>query len=102
MLSAESLKKVDAAVAKYPNDQKQSALMAALALAQDEEGHLSPEMMGFVAGYLGMAQGKRVRNGRVPPIPDSDQTTGHDTAGQEEFWKQELAEVLRTAPRQER
>ena len=55
MLSAESLKKIDAAVAKYPAGQKQSAVMAALALAQEEKGHLSTEVMDFVAGYLGMA-----------------------------------------------
>ncbi len=55
MLSALSLKKIDTAVAKYPADQKQSAVMAALALAQEEKGHLSPEVMDFVAGYLGMA-----------------------------------------------
>ena len=55
MLSAESLKKIDAAVAKYPADQKQSAVMAALALAQREKGHLSTEVMDYVAGYLGMA-----------------------------------------------
>ena len=55
MFTAESLKKIDTAVAKYPADQKQSAVMAALALAQEEKGHLSPEVMDFVAGYLGMA-----------------------------------------------
>jgi len=54
MLSAESLKKIDTAVAKYPADQRQSAVMAALAFAQEEKGHLSTEVMDFVAGYLGM------------------------------------------------
>ena len=53
-LSAESLKKIDLAIAKYPPDQKQSAVMAALTVAQDEKGHLSTETMDFVAGYLGM------------------------------------------------
>ncbi|HKW36674.1 MAG TPA: NADH-quinone oxidoreductase subunit NuoE [Burkholderiales bacterium] len=53
-LSNESLKKIDEAVAKYPADQKQSAVMAALTIAQDEKGHLSTETMDFVAGYLGM------------------------------------------------
>ena len=55
MLSAHSLKTIDAAVAKYPAGQKQSAVMAALAVAQEEIGHLSNEVMDFVAGYLGMA-----------------------------------------------
>jgi NADH-quinone oxidoreductase subunit E len=54
MLSPESLKTIDEAVAKYPPDQKKSAVMAALTVAQDEKGHLSTEVMDFVAGYLGM------------------------------------------------
>jgi NADH-quinone oxidoreductase subunit E len=54
LLSAESLKKIDLAIAKYPPDQKQSAVMAALTVAQDEKGHLSTETMDFVAAYLGM------------------------------------------------
>lgn len=54
MFSAEALKEMDRAVAKYPPDQKRSAVMASLALAQDELGWLSPEAMAFVADYLGM------------------------------------------------
>ena len=54
MLSSQSLKTIDQAVAKYPPDQKQSAVMAALAVAQDEKGWLSPEVMDFVAEYLDM------------------------------------------------
>ena len=54
MLSPDALKKIDHAVAKYPPDQKQSAVMAALTVAQDEKGHLSTQVMDFVAGYLGM------------------------------------------------
>ena len=54
MLSAESLKKIDKEIAKYPADQKQSAVMSALAIAQDEKGWLSSETMDFVANYLGM------------------------------------------------
>ena len=54
ILSPDSLRKIDLAVAKYPSDQKQSAVMAALTVAQDEKGHLSTEVMDFVAGYLGM------------------------------------------------
>ena len=55
MLSAESLKKIDREIAKYPAGQKQSAVMMALIIAQDETGWLSGETMEFVAGYLGMA-----------------------------------------------
>lgn len=54
MLSAESLKKIDREIAKYPADQKQSAVMSALAIAQEEKGWLSDETMNFVAEYLGM------------------------------------------------
>ena len=55
MLAPESLTKIDREVAKYPADQKQSAVMMALIIAQDEKGWLSSETMDFVAGYLGMA-----------------------------------------------
>ena len=54
MLTADSLAKIDRAVAKYPSDQRRSAVMAALTVAQDEAGHLSAQVMDFVAGYLGM------------------------------------------------
>jgi NADH-quinone oxidoreductase subunit E len=54
MLSPEALAKIDKAIAKYPPDQKQSAVMAALAVAQDEKGWLSTETMDFVAQYLEM------------------------------------------------
>jgi NADH-quinone oxidoreductase subunit E len=54
MISAEGLKEVDRAVAKYPADQQSSAVMAALAIAQAEHGWLSPELMEFVADYLNM------------------------------------------------
>ncbi len=55
MLTADALKKIDREIAKYPADQKQSAVMAALAIAQDEKGWLSTETMDAVASYLGMA-----------------------------------------------
>jgi NADH-quinone oxidoreductase subunit E len=55
MLSADALRKIDREVAKYPADQKQSAVMAALIVAQDEKGWLATETMDFVASYLGMA-----------------------------------------------
>ncbi|TFW10007.1 NADH-quinone oxidoreductase subunit NuoE [Oxalobacteraceae bacterium OM1] len=55
LLSQEAYKKIDRELAKFPADQKQSACMAALAIAQDEKGWLSPEVMKDVADYLGMA-----------------------------------------------
>jgi len=54
MLSAESIKKIDREITKYPVDQRQSAVMSALAIAQDEKGWLATETMDFVAHYLGM------------------------------------------------
>jgi NADH-quinone oxidoreductase subunit E len=54
MLSAESIKRIDHELTKYPADQKQSAVMSALAIAQDEKGWLATETMDFIAHYLGM------------------------------------------------
>ena len=54
MLSPDALKKIDREIAKYPPDQKQSAVMSALAIAQDEQGWLATDTMDFVAQYLGM------------------------------------------------
>src|SRR5258708_23508381 len=55
MLSAESLKKIDREIAKYPPEHKQSAVMSALIVAQDENGWLSTETMDAAAQYLAMA-----------------------------------------------
>lgn len=41
-------------VAKYPADQKQSAVIACLTIAQQEQGWVSPAMEKAVAEYLGM------------------------------------------------
>jgi NADH-quinone oxidoreductase subunit E len=54
MLTTDSLRKIDREVAKYPPEYKQSAVMSALIIAQDEKGWLSSELMDFVANYLGM------------------------------------------------
>jgi NADH-quinone oxidoreductase subunit E len=42
-------------LAKYPADQKQSAVMACLAIVQQEQGYVSAESEQVVADYLGMA-----------------------------------------------
>jgi NADH-quinone oxidoreductase subunit E len=55
MLSTDSLQKIDREIAKYPPERRQSAVMAALIVAQDEKGWLSAQVMEFVAQYLGMA-----------------------------------------------
>ena len=54
-LSVKSLELIDKEVQKYPADQKQSAVMGALIIAQDEKGWLATETMDEVAAYLGMA-----------------------------------------------
>ncbi len=55
LLSELAYKKIDREVSKFPVDQKQSAVMGALAIAQDEAGWLSPALMQEIADYLGMA-----------------------------------------------
>jgi len=54
MLTTDAIKKIDREVAKYPPDQKRSAVMSALIIAQDEKGWLSSELMDYVAKYLDM------------------------------------------------
>ena len=54
LLSPASLKRIEREVAKYPPEQKQSAVMSALAIAQDQHGWLSNEVMEEVATVLGM------------------------------------------------
>lgn len=41
-------------VAKYPSDQKQSAVMACLSIVQQEQGHVSRASEDAIAAYLGM------------------------------------------------
>jgi NADH-quinone oxidoreductase subunit E len=54
VLTAESLERIGREVAKYPPEQKQSAVMSALAIAQDQHGWLADEVIEAVAGVLGM------------------------------------------------
>ena len=54
LLSDGALARIAREVAKYPADQKQSAVMAALAIAQDEHGWLPEPVMEAVAKVLGM------------------------------------------------
>lgn len=57
LLSEQAYQKIDRELAKFPGDQKQSAIMAALTIAQDEKGWVSTEVVNDVATYL-----------QVPPI----------------------------------
>jgi NADH-quinone oxidoreductase subunit E len=54
LLSEQSYKRIDRELAKFPPDQRQSAVMAALAIAQDEKGWLPPEVLQDLADYIGM------------------------------------------------
>jgi NADH-quinone oxidoreductase subunit E len=59
-------------VAKYPPEQKQSAVMACLAIVQHEQGHVSAEAENAVATYLGM-----------PPIAVHEVTTFYNMYNQQ-------------------
>ena len=65
-------------VAKYPPDQKQSAVMACLAIVQKEAGYVSQESEKEVADYLGM-----------PPIAVHEVTTFYNMYNQQPVgrWK---------------
>lgn len=55
LLSDESKAEINTWVAKYPKDQKKSAVMAALTIVQDANGGwLTPDLMDMVAEYLAM------------------------------------------------
>ena len=54
MLSEQALVQIATEVAKYPADQKQSAVMGALRIAQVEKGWVSPEVMLEIAQVLEM------------------------------------------------
>lgn len=55
MLSAQALQQIDSELAKYPADQRRSAIMGALRIAQVEKGFLAPETIEYVAQYIGIA-----------------------------------------------
>ncbi|MCZ4312888.1 NADH-quinone oxidoreductase subunit NuoE [Comamonadaceae bacterium G21597-S1] len=66
-------------VAKYPADQKQSAVMACLAIVQQELGHISADSEKEVADYLGM-----------PPIAVHEVTTFYNMYNQRPLGKYKL------------
>ena len=63
-------------VGKYPADQKQSAVMACLAIVQQEQGYVSAESEKAVAEYLGM-----------PPIAVHEVTTFYNMYNQQPLGK---------------
>lgn len=54
MLTAASIHDIDVWIAKYPEKERQSAVMAALRIAQEEKNYLTPELMDAIAEYLDM------------------------------------------------
>ena len=54
MISDATKARFDREVAKYPADQKQSAVMACLSIVQQEQGYVSPESERVIAEHLAM------------------------------------------------
>jgi NADH-quinone oxidoreductase subunit E len=69
--SAATLARFSKEVAKYPSDQAQSAVMACLAIVQQEQGYVSAQSEQQVAAYLGM-----------PPIAVHEVTTFYNMYNQ--------------------
>lgn len=53
-MSAEKMAEINLWIAKYPANERQSAVMSALRIVQEQHGHLTPELMDAVAEYLEM------------------------------------------------
>jgi NADH-quinone oxidoreductase subunit E len=80
MFSEATLARFAREVAKYPADQKQSAVMACLAIVQQEQGWVtSPEAERGIADYLGM-----------PPIAVHEVTTFYNMYNQQPVGKFKL------------
>ena len=71
-LSESTRARFDRELAKYPADQKQSAVMACLSIVQQEQGYVSAESERLVADYLGM-----------PPIAVHEVTTFYNMYNQQ-------------------
>jgi len=76
MISEQTQALFDREVAKYPAAQKQSAVMACLAIVQQESGFVSAESEKLVAAYLGM-----------PPIAVHEVTTFYNMYNQQPVGK---------------
>jgi len=79
MISERTQTLFDREVAKYPADQKQSAVMACLTIVQQEHGFVSVESEKLVADYLGM-----------PPIAVHEVTTFYNMYNQQPVGKYKL------------
>ncbi|HEY2337418.1 MAG TPA: alpha/beta fold hydrolase [Burkholderiales bacterium] len=74
-----------------PNLEKIQATLLAINSADDER---NPPETGVLDREI-----KRVKNGRIFLIPASPDTAGHGTTGNAKWYKKELEEVLKSAPR---
>ncbi|MBV4396021.1 NADH-quinone oxidoreductase subunit NuoE [Advenella alkanexedens] len=54
LLSEQAYTKIDKELAKYPADQRSSAIMSSLRIAQEEHGWLSSDLVAEVARYIGV------------------------------------------------
>jgi NADH-quinone oxidoreductase subunit E len=79
MISDSTRARFDREVAKYPADQKQSAVMACLAIVQQEQGFVSPESEHEIGAYLGM-----------PTIAVHEVTTFYNMYNQQKVGKYKL------------
>jgi NADH-quinone oxidoreductase subunit E len=71
-LSDSTRARLDREVAKYPADQRQSAVMACLSIVQQEQGYVSAEAEEAIAAHLGM-----------PPIAVHEVTTFYNMYNQQ-------------------
>jgi NADH-quinone oxidoreductase subunit E len=79
VISEATRARFDREVAKYPADQRRSAVMACLAIVQDEEGFISLDCEQAVADFLGM-----------PPIAVHEITTFYNMYNQEPVGRYKL------------
>ena len=79
MISEQARARFDREVAKYPVDQKQSAVMACLTIVQEELGFVSCESEKILADYLDMA-----------PIAVHEVTTFYNMYNQRQVGKYKL------------
>lgn len=54
LLSAQAYQRIDRELSKFPADQRKSAIMAALTIAQEEKGWVSTEVVADIAAYIGV------------------------------------------------
>ncbi|MGE0351270.1 NADH-quinone oxidoreductase subunit NuoE [Hydrogenophaga sp.] len=77
--SGATLQRFDREVAKYPDEQRQSAVMACLAIIQQEQGHVSTAAEAALAAYL-----------RMEPIAVHEVTTFYNMYNQQPLGKFKL------------